>query len=79
MSKPSEYRLVLRYVNPSNTSATGTIKIVPENVQEVQQTFPVIVKPSKEPALVTVPGPLVMNSAGAWTVRIALEGAVFLV
>jgi len=79
ITKASEYRLVIRYVNLGNTSATGTVKIIPENVQEVFQTFPVVLKPSKEPTFVTIPGPLIMNSPGPWTIRFSLKNIAFLV
>lgn len=85
VTKPSEYRVVLRYVNPTNVTSTGTIKIIPEGIfnpefskTPVLQSFPVILKPSSEPTFTTVPGPLVMNSPGAWTIRIALTGKVYL-
>lgn len=83
VTKPSEYRVVLRYI--TNATSTGTIKIIPEGIfnpdfskTPVLQSFPVILKPSSEPTFTTVPGPLVMNSAGPWTIRIALSGQVLL-
>lgn len=77
--------MIMKYVNPTNKTVTGTIKIVPENVNEVPQTFYVQLKPSKEPSLVTVsgpaggiPSPLVMNP-GQWAVHIAISKNIFLV
>lgn len=77
--------MILKYVNPTNKTITGTIKIVPENVNEVPQTFYVQLKPSKEPTLVTVsgpaggiPSPLVMNP-GQWAVHISIAKTIFLV
>lgn len=76
--------MVLRYINPTNETITGTIKIVPESVNEVTQTFYVQLKPSKTPALVTVsgpaggiPSPLVMNP-GPWLVHISNSQNIFL-
>lgn len=85
INKPSLYRMIMRYVNPTNKTITGTIKIVPDNVNEVSQTFYVQLKPSKEPSLVTVsgpaggiPSPLVMNP-GQWAVHISTDKTIFLV
>ncbi|KAK6627792.1 hypothetical protein RUM44_010271 [Polyplax serrata] len=84
INKPSLYRMIMRYVNPTNKTITGTIKIVPDNVNEVSQTFYVQLKPSKEPSLVTVsgpaggiPSPLVMNP-GQWAVHISTDKTIFL-
>ncbi|XP_034947491.1 laminin subunit alpha [Chelonus insularis] len=82
--KSSFYRMVLRFVNKNAEPVTGTIKITPEHPQEVEQTFKVQLKPTNEPAFVTVagihgnlPAPMVMNP-GYWSISIATEKNLFL-
>lgn len=78
--KPSLYRMVLRYLNKNNADLYGNIKIIPDNPSDNEQELPSVqFKNGSEPAFVTVSGiPLVMNP-GRWTVRIKVDGNLFLV
>ncbi|KAK4877517.1 hypothetical protein RN001_010023 [Aquatica leii] len=73
ISKPSLYRMVVRYVNANSEPATGVIKITPDNPNDNEQTFKVNFKSSAEPSFVTVAGDtgnaFVINP-GRWTVSI---------
>ncbi|KAH0550044.1 laminin subunit alpha [Cotesia glomerata] len=84
ISKPSLYRMVLRFVNKNSEPVLGTIKITPDNPQEIEQTFKVQLKPTNDPAFVTVagvhgnlPATMVMNP-GYWSISIATEKNLFL-
>lgn len=77
--------MVLRYINPNQEAIAGIIKIVPDNPNEVEQTFQVLFKPTTSPEFVTVagitgsiPSPLVMNQ-GRWTISIKNDKSLFLV
>ncbi|XP_008557031.1 laminin subunit alpha [Microplitis demolitor] len=84
ISKPSLNRMVLRFVNKNSEPVLGNIKITPDNPQEIEQTFKVQLKPTNEPAFVTVagvhgnlPATMVMNP-GYWSISIATEKNLFL-
>ena len=79
IQKSSLYRMVLKYVNPSNEPILGTITITPENPSEVEQQFKVNFKPTVKPSFVTVagaqgnlPSAMVMNP-GYWSISIATK------
>ncbi|KAG8228153.1 hypothetical protein J437_LFUL002807 [Ladona fulva] len=84
IEKSSIYRLVLRYVNPNPEPVLGTVTIAPDSPSDIEQTFHVLFKPTKTPALVTVagpsgsiPSPLVMNP-GKWSISIKNDKSLFL-
>ncbi|KAJ9580421.1 hypothetical protein L9F63_024397, partial [Diploptera punctata] len=79
ITKPSLYRMVLRYINPNPEPILGGITITPDNPNDVEQNFLVQFKPSREPVFTTVsgpsgsiPSPLVMNP-GHWSVKVKNE------
>ncbi|XP_060809379.1 laminin subunit alpha [Amyelois transitella] len=76
LSKSSLYRMVIKYANTLKDPVVATVIITPENVNDIQQKFSVLLKPTTQPQLVTVagekglaPSPFVMNP-GNWTVTI---------
>ncbi|KAK0176557.1 hypothetical protein PV328_000678 [Microctonus aethiopoides] len=84
IQKSSLYRMVLRFVNKNSEAVLGTIKITPDNPQEIEQSFKVQLKPTSEPTFVTVagvhgnhPAAMVMNP-GYWSISIATEKNLFL-
>lgn len=54
--RSSVYRMVIRYLNPSNESIVATILITSDNPAEVDQDGQVLFKPSADPQFVTVAG-----------------------
>lgn len=85
ITKPSLYRMVLRYMNLNNETVQGQIKITPESQSDSEQAFAVAFKRTRTPAFVTVsspgsgiPSPLVMNP-GTWTVSIKSQRDLFVV
>lgn len=54
--RSSVYRMVIRYLNPSNESIVATILITSDNPAEVDQNGQVLFKPSADPQFVTVAG-----------------------
>lgn len=85
IQKPTLYRMVLSYVNPNTDPVIGTIKITPDNPNDIEQKFEVQFKPTTTPMFVTVagaqgtiPSPLVMNP-GRWVVSFGIKKNLLLV
>jgi laminin alpha 3/5 len=77
--------MVLRYKSQNPEPVVGSIKITPDNPNDIEQNFLVQFKPSHEPVFTTVsgasgsiPSPLVMNP-GYWSISIKNEKSLFLV
>lgn len=84
IDRPSYYRMVLRYVNPSDETVMAKVRMVPENPNDAEQTYLVRMEPSKEPKSVTVAGPsgnlptpFILNT-GTWTISIATNTSLLL-
>ncbi|XP_055387187.1 laminin subunit alpha [Condylostylus longicornis] len=54
--KSSVYRMVIRYVNPTDEDVVASILIQSDNPSEVDQNAKVLLKPTMEPKFVTVSG-----------------------
>lgn len=85
ITKPSLYRMVLRFVNNNLYTVVGSIRITPENPNDIEQMIKVQFRNSSKPAFVTVSGetgnipkPFVMNP-GKWAVSINVNQSVLLV
>lgn len=84
IEKPSLYRLILRYINPSDETVMAKVKLSPENPSDTEQTYLVRMEPTREPKLVTVAGPsgnlptpFILNP-GAWTASIATNKSLYI-
>ncbi|XP_069164876.1 laminin subunit alpha isoform X2 [Procambarus clarkii] len=84
IEKPSIYRMVMFYHNPSYKTIVGKIKITPDNPSDTEQEFDVHFIPTNGPQLLTVkavpgdfPLPLVMNP-GQWSIAIKNNQNLFL-
>ncbi|XP_050301015.1 laminin subunit alpha [Anthonomus grandis grandis] len=84
ISKPSLYRMVLRFVNPNPYTVIGGIKVTPDNPNENEQYLKVQFKNSNDPVFTTVSGesssvplPLVLNP-GRWSVSINVNDTIYL-
>ncbi|XP_069958976.1 laminin subunit alpha isoform X2 [Cherax quadricarinatus] len=76
IEKPSLYRMVLFYHNPSSKTIVGNIKFTPDNPSDTEQEVDVHFAPTSRPQLMTVnavpgdfPETLVMNP-GRWSIAI---------
>lgn len=54
--RSSVYRMVIRFVNPTNESTVAIVKIVSDNPNESEQESKVLLVPTTEPQFVTVSG-----------------------
>uniref|UniRef100_A0A0P4VVW3 Laminin subunit alpha n=1 Tax=Scylla olivacea TaxID=85551 RepID=A0A0P4VVW3_SCYOL len=84
IEKPSTYRMVMYYHNPSERTIVGNINLTPENPSDVEQDAEVYFVPTSQPTLMTVkvvpgnfPVPLVMNP-GTWSITIENNQNLFL-
>uniref|UniRef100_A0A1B0CH53 Netrin axonal chemotropic factor n=1 Tax=Lutzomyia longipalpis TaxID=7200 RepID=A0A1B0CH53_LUTLO len=82
--KSSVYRIVIRYVNPSDKNIIGLITITSENPSEVDQTAKVLFKPTASPQFVTVsgsrgeiPAPVVLDP-GHYIIKTSISDIIFL-
>lgn len=81
--KPSLYRIVYRFVNPSDHSIAAEVLAVPESSSDTPQTKPVTFPTARQPELVTVSSGGV-NSAfvlnpGRWSISLKVPEALFVV
>ncbi|XP_047502805.1 laminin subunit alpha-like isoform X1 [Penaeus chinensis] len=84
IEKPSLYRMLMYYRNPSSRTIVGTVRITPDNPSDTEQEDTVYFLPTSGPELMTVvrvpgdfPVHLVMNP-GRWTVSIVNSQNLFL-
>lgn len=82
--RSSVYRIVIRYLNPSNENIVANIVITSDNPLESDQNAQVLFKPSNEPQFVTVAGDKdVLTSAfvldpGRYTISVKTDRYVLL-
>ncbi|XP_071537849.1 laminin subunit alpha isoform X2 [Panulirus ornatus] len=84
IEKPSLYRMVMFYHNPSSRTIVGKIKITPDDPSDTEQEVDVHFPPTSGPQLMTLmdvsrdfPVPLVMNP-GQWSIAIENNQNLFL-
>ncbi|XP_050725715.1 laminin subunit alpha-like isoform X5 [Eriocheir sinensis] len=84
IEKPSTYRMVMFYHNPSDRTIVGKVTLTPDNPSDIEQEFEVYFVPTTQPTLMTVknvpgnfPIPLVMNP-GVWSISIKNTHNLFL-
>lgn len=86
LTKPSLYRMVLRYVNTHSEPIIGFIRITPENPNDAEQKHAVLFKPTNSSggehvtvsgAAGNIPSALVMNP-GRWSVSVVVEKSMLL-
>lgn len=56
IKKPSLYRIIYRFVNPTDRSVTAVVTAIPKLSGETQESKPVTFPPSRQPQFVTVSG-----------------------
>lgn len=82
--KPSLYRIVYRYINPTDQPVTANVVVTPESSStELQQTSRVLFAPTRQPQFVTVSegstvSTFVLNP-GQWTFALKTSAGVFVV
>ncbi|CAG0878725.1 unnamed protein product [Darwinula stevensoni] len=84
VENPSLYRVILRYVNPSDEPKLAEVKLIPDSPRDTEQIFMARLEPGKKPNFVTVSGPVgdlpspyVIDNPGRWTVSIKTSENVF--
>ncbi|ERL89440.1 hypothetical protein D910_06807 [Dendroctonus ponderosae] len=84
ISKPSLYRMVLRFVNPNPYTVIGIVKVTPDNSNDNEQYLKVQFKNSSQPVFTVVSGdsgniasPMVLNP-GRWSVSITINDTILL-
>lgn len=82
--RSSVYRIVIRYVNPTNEDVIANIFIKSDNPIELDQNAKVLFKPTTEPQFVTVsgakgdiPSPIVLDP-GRYTISVKTDKYLFL-
>lgn len=85
IKRSSVYRMVIRYVNPTNENIVASILITSDNPNEENQNAKVLFKPTTEPQFVTVsgakgdiPAPIVLDP-GRYTISLKTDKYLFLV
>lgn len=82
--KSSFYRLIVRYLNPTQTPIIADVTIISENTVNPDQTFKILFKPNEQPAFVTmsgskgdIPSPIVLDP-GRYTITMKTSEQLFL-
>lgn len=82
--RSSVYRMVIRYVNPTDENIVAKILITSDNPSEVDQHAKILFKPTQEPQFVTVsgakgdiPSPIVLDP-GRYTISVQTDKYLFL-
>lgn len=78
------YRIIIRYVNPTDENVIATILITSDNPNELEQTTKVLFKPTKEPQFVTVSGikgdipSAIVLDPGRYTINVKTDKYIYL-
>lgn len=83
VAKPSLYRIIFRYVNPTDNRIVADVSLLPATSVDIEQTSEVIFEPSMDPEFVTVAGggvstTFVLNP-GKWTVSLKTKEQLYVV
>lgn len=82
--RSSVYRMVIRYVNPTNENVVANILITSDNPSELDQNAKILFKPTTEPQFVTVSGPkgeipsAIVLDPGRYTISVQTDKYLFL-
>jgi len=82
--KPSLYRIIYRYINPTDRPVTADIAVTPEtSSSELPQTSRVVFNPTRQPQFVTASEGSVLTTfvlnPGVWTFALKTPSGVFVV
>ena len=83
ISRPSLYRIIFRYVNPSDSRIMADVSVIPGSTSEVEQNSQVAFEPSMLPRFVTVSGgglvsTFVLNP-GRWSISLKTDQQLYVV
>jgi laminin alpha 3/5 len=83
VSKPSLYRLIFRYVNPTDDRIMADVSVIPGSSSDVEQNSQVAFEPSMIPQFVTVSGgglvsTFVLNP-GRWSISLKTAEKLYVV
>lgn len=82
--RSSVYRIIIRFVNPTNENIVANILITSDNPSEVDQNAKVLFKPTSEPQFVTVSGSkgeipsAIVLDPGRYTISVKTDRYLFL-
>ena len=83
IAKPSLYRLIFRFVNPTENRITADVTLTPEASTDVQQTSTVVFQPSPNPQFVTVSGSGIVSTfvlnPGRWSISLKTTEQLYVV
>lgn len=82
--KPSLYRIIYRYINPTDRTVTADVTVTPESsATELPQSGRVAFAPTRQPQFVTVAAGLVLSTfvlnPGLWTFSLKTPAGVYVV